>query len=157
MIRPATAADLPRLVEISLASFGPITWQRAVDEKFGPLRGHDWQDRWRRRVERAFHAQDVLVLEEDGRLLGYACGVVDPAIALGHLDILCIDPAAQGRGLGRLLLRAIQQHFASQGATHVTLESLAGNDTANALYRAEGFEVLANHWNWFKKIDLSTL
>ena len=157
MIRPATAADLPRLVEISLASFGPITWQRAIDEKFGPLHGHDWQDRWHRRVEKAFQAQDFLVLEEDGRLLGYACGVVDPAIALGHLDILCIDPAGQGRGLGRLLLRAIQQHFASQGATHVTLESLTDNHTASALYRAEGFEILANHWNWFKKIDLSTL
>lgn len=156
MIRPATAADLPRLVEISLASFGPITWQRAIDEKFGPLRGHDWQDRWRLRVEKAWQDQDFLVLEEDGQLRGYACGVVDAAVALGHLDILCIDPAAQGRGLGHLLLRAIQQHFAARGATHVTLESLSHNDTANALYRAEGFAVLANHWNWFKKIDLST-
>lgn len=157
MIRPATAADLPRLIEVSLASFGPITWQRAIDEKFGPLQGHDWQDRWRRRVATALQEQDFLVLEEDSQLLGYACGVVDPVTALGHLDILCIDPAAQGRGFGRLLLRAIQQHFASQGATHVTLESLTGNDTANALYRAEGFEILANHWNWFKKIDLSAL
>jgi len=152
VIRPAHSADLPRLIEVSLASFGPITWQRTVDDRFGPLKGHDWKDRWRRRVEKAFQEQTILVLEQDGKFLGYACGTVDAAIGLGHIDILAVDPSAQGRGHGRRLLHAIEEHFLAHGATHLTLESLVDNEPANSLYRAEGYQQLAQHFNWVKKI-----
>jgi ribosomal protein S18 acetylase RimI-like enzyme len=152
LIRPATPADLPRLVEVSLASFGPITWQREVDRLFGPLRGQDWRDRWKRRVEKSFGEQTILVLEEDAAILAYACGTLDEAIGLGHIDILAVDPSAQGKGYGRTLLRAIEDHFASRGATHVQLESLVDNETANTLYRRHGYHQLARHINWFKKL-----
>ncbi|MBI3696005.1 MAG: GNAT family N-acetyltransferase [Acidobacteria bacterium] len=152
-IRPAMAGDLPGLVEVSLASFEPITWQQEVDRRFGPLNGHDWRERWRRRVEKAFAEQTILVLEEEGRILGYGCGTVDATIGLGHIDILAVDPAAQGKGYGLLLLRAMEEHFLGRGASHVTLESLTDNETANALYRREGYQDLARHINWFKKIE----
>ncbi|MBI3698618.1 MAG: hypothetical protein HY238_27740, partial [Acidobacteria bacterium] len=54
---------------------------------------------------------------------------------------------------GLLLLRAMEEHFLGRGASHVTLESLTGNETANALYRREGYQDLARHINWFKKIE----
>lgn len=151
-IRPANAEDLPRLVEVCLASFGTITWQRKVDEQFGPLNRYDWRERWKRRVVKAFTDQQFLVLVEEGAILGCACGTVDKTTGLGHLDILAIDPAAQGKGRGKALLRAMEDFFASQGATHVTLESLVDNEAANALYRKEGFQPIASHYNWFKKI-----
>ena len=152
-VRLATSADLPRLIEVSLASFGPITWQRTVDRLFGPLNGHDWRNRWKRRVEKAMQEQTILVLEENGGILGYGCGTLDSALGLGHIDILAIDPAAQGKGHGRRLLRAMEGHFQRQGATHVTLESLADNETANSLYERHGYQRLAQHINWFKKLD----
>jgi ribosomal protein S18 acetylase RimI-like enzyme len=152
-IRPATEADLPRVIELSLASFGPITWQRSVDRLFGPLKGRDWRERWKQRVEKAFREQIMLVLEEDGRVVGYACGTIDEPIGLGHIDILAVDPAARRKGHGRELLRAIEKHFSQHGATHVTLESLADNEAANALYRRTEYQDLARHINWFKKIE----
>lgn len=155
-IRFGTPEDLPRLIEVSLASFGEITWQRTVDRLFGPLNGHDWRERWRRRVEKAMREQTFLVLVENGEILGYACGTVDGAIGVGHLDILAVDPPAQGKGFGRRLLRAIQEYFLSQGATHITFESLVDNETANSLYRKEGFHQVASHFNWFKKIEPGT-
>ncbi len=152
-IRPATPTDLPRLIDLSLASFGPITWQRAVDRSFGPLNGHDWQARWRRRVEKAAAEQTILVLEEDGALLGYACGSLDPDLRLAHVDILAVDPSAQGKGYGRRLLRAMEDHFRAQGAEHLTLESLIDNEVANSLYERRGYQRLAQHINWFKKLE----
>ena len=151
-IRPATSQDLPRLIEVSLASFGEVTWQRAVDRLFGPLNGQDWRARWRRRVEKAFHEQQVLALVEGGEILGYACGTIDAALGLAHLDILAVDPAAQGRGYGRQLLLAFEQHALREGASHLTLESLVDNETANAMYRRHGYRSLAQHHNWFKKL-----
>lgn len=153
MIRPSLPNDLPRLIEVSLAAFGTVTWQRAVDQHFGPLHGLDWRERWRRRVERAFREQTFLVLEEGGRIMGYACGTMDAASGLGHLDILAVDPVHQGHGYGRRLLYAFENWVRSQGGAHLTLESLADNETANALYRREGYQTLANHLNWFKRIS----
>jgi len=57
-----------------------------------------------------------------------------------------------GQGHGRRLLRAFEDHFRALGATYLTLESLTDNETANALYRQEGYQVLAQHFNWFKKL-----
>jgi ribosomal protein S18 acetylase RimI-like enzyme len=152
MIRFGTPADLPRLEEVSLAAFGAVTWQREVDRRFGPLHGLDWRERWRLRVQRALREQTFLVLEESGTIVGYACGTVDKAIGLGHLDIVAVDPAHQGQGYGRRLLEAIADWFRSEGAGYMTFESLTDNEGANALYRKEGFEVVASHYNWFKKI-----
>jgi ribosomal protein S18 acetylase RimI-like enzyme len=152
MIRLGTPEDLPRLIEVSLASFGTVTWQRAVDARFGPLQGIDWRERWRRRVERAMQDQTFLVLVEEGQIAGYACGTFEPAVGLGHLDILAVDPAHQGKGYGRRLLYGFEDWVRSQGGSHLTLESLTDNETANELYRKEGYEVLASHLNWFKKI-----
>ena len=151
-IRFGKADDLARLIEVSLASFGTVTWQREVDRLYGPLNGLDWRERWRRRVERAMGEQTFLVLEQDGVIQGYACGALDAATGLGHIDILAVDPAAQGRGVGRRLLRAIEEHFRSLGAAHVTLESLVDNETANSLYRKDGYREMARHVNWFKRL-----
>jgi ribosomal protein S18 acetylase RimI-like enzyme len=153
MIRRGTPEDLPRLIEISLAAFGSVTWQRHVDRLFGPLNGLDWRARWRLRVERAMHEQTFLVLVEEGRIAGYACGTADQAAGLGHLDILAVDPAFQGRGCGRRLLHAFEKWVRSEGGSHLTLESLTDNEPANALYRREGFVQVASHFNWFKKIS----
>lgn len=153
MIRLGAPDDLPRLIEISLAAFGEVTWQRAVDREFGPLKGLDWRERWRRRVEKGMREQTFLLLVEQNVIAGYACGTVDQATGLGHLDILAVDPACQGQGHGRRLLYAFQDWVRSQGGSHLTLESLTDNETANALYRREGFLTLASHLNWFKKIS----
>jgi len=50
------------------------------------------------------------------------------------------------------LRRAIEEHFAAQGAGHVTLESLTDNETATGLYQREGYRAMAQHINWFKKL-----
>jgi len=152
MLRRGTPDDLPSLIEVSLASFATVTWQRTVDAKFGPLGGLDWRERWRRRVERALQEQTFLVLLEEDRIAGYACGTVDPVTGLGHLDILAVDPAYQGKGYGRRLLYAFEDWVRSQGGSHLTLESLTDNETANRLYQSERYQVLASHLNWFKKI-----
>src|ERR1051326_593832 len=125
-IRLATPADLPRITEIALAAFGSITWQVTIDRLYGPLNGHDWQARWVARMEKAFREQMIFVLEDDGAILGFACGTLNKTFGLGNIDILAVDPVSHGNGHGRQLLKAIEDQFSSLGATHVQLESLAG-------------------------------
>jgi len=79
-----------------------------------------------------------LVLEEDGRVLGY-CGMwvmADEA----HVTNLAVHPEARGGGLGKLLLRASMEKAVALGATAMTLEVRESNRAAQQLYAGFGFE-----------------
>ena len=79
-----------------------------------------------------------LVLEEEGRVLGY-CGMwvmLDEA----HVTNLAVHPAARGKGSGRLLLRHCMEKAAALGATAMTLEVRESNRAAQQLYAGFGFE-----------------
>jgi ribosomal protein S18 acetylase RimI-like enzyme len=58
------------------------------------------------------------------------------------LDGLCVDPAAQGRGVGTALLDAISVEAARRGYKAVRLDVVDTNPRARALYEREGFAAL---------------
>lgn len=80
----------------------------------------------------------------DERLLGYA-GLAGPGEAGGDADVatVAVLPDAQGRGLGRTLLRALLAEAGRRQAGAVLLEVRVDNEAARALYASEGFERLA--------------
>ena len=49
----------------------------------------------------------------------------------------------------------MMQHLQERGAQYVYLDCLTDNDTANALYAAEGFEEVARQVRWFRKLNSS--
>lgn len=89
---------------------------------------------------------DILVALEDGRLLGTV--LVQPwgpasEIATSsdesELRALAVDPQAQGRGVGRALLRTAMDRSRAWGADHLVLSTQPAMAAAQRLYRAEGF------------------
>ncbi len=150
--RLATPTDHIRLEELALAGFGPITWARRVDEKFGNLNGKDWKERWKLRLNHVFATQIILLAEEGGETVGFASGTLDPDCKLAYIDLIAVDPKSQGQGLGRELLRAMLKLMSERGAEHAHLDCLVDNDAGNRLYRSEGFEEVARHIRWFRKI-----
>ncbi len=150
--RPACASDYSALEPMVIDSFGPITWMRTADARFGPLNGKDWRARWETRFRRVFDTQHVLVGEANGRIVACATGTYDCDTRLGYIDLLAVDGTAQGCGYGREMLRGMIAHFKQMGAEHVHLECLQDNQVGNCLYRSEGFEEVARSVRWFKKI-----
>ena len=149
LVQPADYEPLARLV---IDSFEPITWQKKLDARLGPLNGRDWRERWQARLRTIFATQIVLVGQCEGRLAAMASGTIDQGAALGFIDVLGVGREFQGRGLGREMLRAMIEHLRSRGCQYVNLDCLTDNDTANALYQSEGFEEVARHIRWFRKI-----
>jgi ribosomal protein S18 acetylase RimI-like enzyme len=151
-IRPATPLDHADIERLVLESFEPVTWAREVDLRYGPLNGLDWQARWRLRLQKAFAEQIVLAGAENGVLRAVSTTLLDGQAALAYIDILAVSPGSQRHGYGREMLRATIDHLRELGAQYVNLDCLTGNNTANALYESEGFEEVARHIRWFRKI-----
>jgi N-acetylglutamate synthase-like GNAT family acetyltransferase len=75
----------------------------------------------------------VRVAERDGAVVGVAA--VDPEV--GELELLFVEPAAIGTGVGRALLRDALEHARAAGLHTLTIES---DPDAEPFYRAHGAE-----------------
>jgi len=151
-IRLATPADHAAIERLVLAAFEPITWQKTLDERFGPLNGCDWQSRWHDRLQKIFATQVILLGEQAGALAAVATATIDEHAALGFIDVLAVGCEFQRQGLGREMLRATLAHLKSLGCQYVNLDCLTDNEAGNALYASEGFEEVARHVRWFRKL-----
>ena len=119
-IEPMVAADVPRCAELEKVLF-------TGDDPWGPEAF----------VEALAAGHHYLTARVDGVLVGYAGLVREGGEA--EIHTLAVDPAHQGQGIGRELLRALLEHAC--GAT-VFLEVRTDNEVAIQLYRSEGFEVI---------------
>lgn len=73
-----------------------------------------------------------------------------------NIHDLAVSPEARGRGVGRSLLQAAQQHAAERGCCKLTLEVREDNLGARRLYRDFGFEpddgTTHSHSFWVKPL-----
>lgn len=150
--RLATPADLAGLRAMIIDSFEPITWFRKLDAEVGPLHGHDWRSRWNLRLDKVFATEIVLVGEAGGEIAAAATGTADADTRLGFVDLLAVAPAHKGKGYGRAMLRGMLDHFRELGMEHANLECLTDNEAGNALYRSEGWQLVASSHRWFTSL-----
>lgn len=104
----------------------------------------DWQgdgdreERWRARLSIPGSYNVVAVLGAEP--VGMASGV--PTTQDGTIELISmwVSPSARGRGVGDLLIRAVEQWAMQLGARRLRLAVTPGNERAIALYRRNGFE-----------------
>jgi ribosomal-protein-alanine N-acetyltransferase len=138
VIRYASKADLPRLVEIEQMSFSD-PW--SVESFASALT----MDRMR-----------VLVAEEastgpggaERSLLGYVLALVLGAEA--EIADLAVDPAARRRGIARRLLERVLEDLETRGVSSVFLEVRESNLGARALYMSSGFVSVGRRKGYYR-------
>lgn len=80
----------------------------------------------------------------DGQvLLGYHLLLTRAGSRWARLYSLAVEPAARGRGLGRILLADAERQARAAGCIGLRLEVRQDNVAANALYAAAGYRRLA--------------
>lgn len=123
-LRPMEAGDVPRVGGIERASF-TRPWK---------------EETFRRLLERGRTRLQVAV-DPGGRVVGYFVlwHVRDEA----ELANIAVDPEHRGRGVGALLLDRAVALAREAGAGSLFLEVRASNESAAALYRSRGFQVVA--------------
>ena len=85
-----------------------------------------------------------LVAREHGRIVG--CAIGDRNGGQARVINICVDPAAQRRGIGARLLRSLDAAI-PHGDIMLMVE--AENDIAKALYRREGFKEVGVSRNYY--------
>lgn len=81
-----------------------------------------------------------LILTDGDSLMGYFFGRAEPESGEAYVDLVGVDGAYQGRGLGRqLMLAGLAQLRRMPGLRQVNLTVVAGNDPAMRLYDSLGF------------------
>jgi predicted N-acetyltransferase YhbS len=135
VIRPATPADAARCGQICFDAFTTIS--RA--HNFPP----DLPD-----VDHAIGLMTMffsapgfycVVAKDNGTLLGSNC--LDERSIIHGIGPITIDPAAQNRGVGRLLMNAVLDRAASQHAAGVRLVQAGFHNRSLSLYTTLGFDV----------------
>ena len=118
-VRPATIADLPRIMEIARQAATAGQWGiRQYREIFSPGRL-------------------ALVIEEDSSVNGFVIG--RGAGGDWEIENIAVAGPARRRGLGSRLLREFLHHVRSSGGGQVFLEVRESNRAARAFYEKWAF------------------
>ena len=127
-VRAYLASDAHEVLRVNAAAFAAHPEQGAMDEA----------NLAERMAEEWFDPQGLLVAESDGRLLGFHW-TKRHSEDVGEVYVVGIDPAAQGRGLGKVLTLAGLRHLESVGVREVLLYVESDNAAGIALYSGFGF------------------
>lgn len=143
LIRPATPGDLDRLVAM---------WDDFMKDQARYVRTvrrtKANRQAVRQHLESLLPHGQVLVLEAEGRVLGYSVVAVnlprlDFHYASAAISDLYVDPVGRGKGWGKALLQATIDMITARGLHAISITVAAGNDAARALYRSLGFRPLS--------------
>jgi ribosomal-protein-alanine acetyltransferase len=139
-MRPATPGDLDAIMALERASFPGDAWSDAMmrEELASP---HGW----------------YVVVEEAGRLIGYAGMRAPRGAADADIQTIAIAESGRGRGRGRALLRTLLEEAARRGVRNVFLEVRADNPVAQALYTSEGFFEVGRRARYYQPDDVDAI
>ncbi len=132
-IRPATAADIPRLVALERHAVTAAHWAEADYQRLFAAGG----------VERL-----ALVLEE-GEVVAFI--VARGAGVEWEIENVAVAGSARRRGLGTRLLGELLNRLRARGAASVFLEVRESNHAARSLYEKRAFEEQGRRAGYYRQ------
>ena len=138
MIRNATAADVPAILEI----YKPYILETAITFEYDVPTLSQFEQRFLHITE----SHPWLVWEEEGNILGYAYG--EPAFVRAAYQwaadlAIYLAPQAQGKGIGRKLYTAAEDILRKQGYFLCYGVVTSANEKSCAFHEAMGYKKTA--------------
>lgn len=129
VVRSWREGDADELLRVNAAAFASHPEQGAMDaENLGLRMAEPW-----------FDPEGLIVATDPhGQMLGFHW-TKRHSPQQGEVYVVAVDPAAQGRGLGRLLTHTGLAHLGTRGVSEVILYVEADNTAAVATYTGLGF------------------
>jgi [ribosomal protein S18]-alanine N-acetyltransferase len=131
-IRPATVDDLDAIMAIERVAFAADAWSVAMMQE-----------------ELASPHNRYVVVEEAGRIAGYAGLRAPQGSKDGDIQTIALTASSRGRGTGRALLTSLLDQARALGVKNVFLDVRVDNAVAQGLYRSLGFREIGTRLNYY--------
>ncbi len=132
ILREAIDADLARLLELEADSFS--------SDRLSRRSFHHWI--------KARHGI-LLVADSGSSLVGYGLVLLHKGTRLARLYSLAVDPAVRGKGVGRRLIRELEERAAARGRLYMRLEVAVGNKAAIELYEGMDYRIFGRYPDYY--------
>lgn len=136
-LREARPTDRERVKQIAGRSFRFSRFH--VDPGFGPGAGNRIKEAWAENFFRGVRGDRMLVTEESGNLNGFILLLEKPEGAV--VDLVAVDPAFQGKGVGTALLLG-----AETKGRRISAGTQQANLASCRLYQKCGYKVEKSEW-----------
>lgn len=140
-VRRAVASDLADVFALERATPTAPHWPRGAYDAI--LAGEIFSPR---------RCLMVATAEDDGRLLGFAVGIVHPA-GDAELESVAVAETARRAGVGAALCAAIAEWCRGCGAGELLLEVRASGAAALGLYAKLGFSAVGRRARYYRQPD----
>ena len=124
-VRRMTKADVKAVYAIETATFS-VPWPETS---------------FHHELEENPAARYLVAVDEDDTVIAYAGAWM--IFEEGHITNIAVREAFRGRGVGRVLTKALIQYAANLGVQYMTLEVRKSNMVAQNMYKQLGFEKLS--------------
>ncbi len=129
-VRSADERDIPTIIAITNAAF-------SVEEFLDGTRTDE------ERIQDYVKAGEFLVAEENSRVI--ASVYIELRGERAYFGMLAVDPAQQGRGLGRVMVDAAEDYCRSKGCKFMDISVLSLRPELPPFYRKLGYEESGTH------------
>ena len=141
--RPATADDVPGIIECALGAFWPVDGTSAWDQAIGFVDGQDWASKKRRSLGRFVetHPELCQVAQAGDRLAGFVMWSMNPTDKVGEVENLAVHPDFQWQGIARTLMEHAIATLRSEGMRSIKVFTGldVNHEAARRLYEGLGF------------------
>jgi len=134
-IRRFQASDLPALREMAGRLYEDTRF--FFDRRFPRERSEELYRIWTQRS--CENPQMQVLVAESERVEGYLSISRGDNNGVGQIELIAVEPSAQGRGVGRALVTAALNEFANQRMTRARVVTQGRNVRAQRLYQRCGF------------------
>jgi ribosomal protein S18 acetylase RimI-like enzyme len=158
IIRSYEPRDFSRVHEVCVAAFTAIHegFEQALGPEIFANQYDGWQGRYGVDLKRLTSdpATQVHVVEDDGLIVGFITLTVDREKKTGELGLNAVDPAHQGKGIGKEMYAFALRNLKERGAdiACVGTGADAAHAPARAAYEAIGFDRSIPGIYYFKKL-----
>jgi GNAT superfamily N-acetyltransferase len=151
-VRLAIPTDAPVIAQVRVSAWRTTYRGMIPDAYLDGMTVEDSAALWGKVLAAAPNTTSTFVAEVDGRVVGFASGMMKPEANLGFdSELTAVNDVreAQGTGVGKRLVAAVAGAQRAHGATGMIVWVIAGNKVARAFYeRLRGELVVEQPFTW---------